>query len=144
MARLACWVACLLLAAATAVAESDDTETLSTYIVHVAQAHAPRQSSRPCMLSSAYSSFLRDHLPAQVARPAPTLLYSYAHAATGFAARLTEAQAAHLASQESSVLAVVPDTMHQLHTTLSPSFLGLSESSSGSGGYSRHPVAPRT
>ncbi|CAN6163344.1 unnamed protein product [Urochloa humidicola] len=133
MARLACWVACLLLAAGTAVAESDEAEPLSTYIVHVAQPHAPRQSSRPCMLSSAYSSFLRDHLPARVARPAPTLLYSYTHAATGFAARLTEAQAAHLASQESSVLAVVPDTMHQLHTTLSPSFLGLSGSSAAGG-----------
>ncbi|CAN6274214.1 unnamed protein product [Urochloa humidicola] len=128
MTRLA-WVAFLLLAAATAVAAfaESEAEARSTYIVHVAPAHAPR-SSRPCMLSSAYSSFLRDHLPAQVARPAPTLLYSYKHAATGFAAQLTEAQATHLASQE-SVLAVVPEMTHQLHTTLSPSFLGLSESS---------------
>ncbi|CAL4885614.1 unnamed protein product [Urochloa decumbens] len=128
MARLA-WVACLLLAAATAVAAVAESEAdaLSTYIVHVAAAHAPR-SSRPRVLSGAYSSFLRDHLPAHIARPAPRLLYSYAHAATGFAARLTEIQAAHLASQE-SVLAVVPDMTHQLHTTLSPSFLGLSESS---------------
>ncbi|CAO2040475.1 unnamed protein product [Urochloa humidicola] len=128
MTRLA-WVACVLLAAATAVASVPEfeAEPLSTYIVHIAAAHAPR-SSRPCMLSSAYSSFLRDHLPTQVARPEPTLLYSYKHAATGFAARLTEAQAAHLASQE-SVLAVVPEMTHQLHTTLSPSFLGLSESS---------------
>ncbi|CAN6253066.1 unnamed protein product [Urochloa humidicola] len=128
MTRLA-WVACLLLAAATAVASvpESEAEALSTYIVHVAAAHAPRPS-RPCMLFGAYNSFLRDHLPAWVARPEPTLLYSYAHAATGFAARLTEAQAAHLASQN-SVLAVVPDMTHQLHTTLSPSFLGLSESS---------------
>ncbi|CAO2040473.1 unnamed protein product [Urochloa humidicola] len=127
MTRLA-WVACLLLAAATAVAAvaESEAEALSTYIVHTAPAHASR-SSRPCMLSGAYSSFLRDNLPEQVARPAPTLLYSYKHAATGFAARLTEAQAAHLASQE-SVLAVVPEMTHQLHTTLSPSFLGLSES----------------
>ncbi|CAN6245879.1 unnamed protein product [Urochloa humidicola] len=128
MTRLA-WVAFLLLAAAAAVAAfaESEAEARSTYIVHVAPAHAPRPP-RPCMLSGAYSSFLRDHLPARVARPQPTLLYSYAHAATGFAARLTEAQAAHLASQE-SVLAVVPDMTHQLHTTLSPSFLGLSESS---------------
>ncbi|CAL4967298.1 unnamed protein product [Urochloa decumbens] len=123
------WVACLLLAAATAVAAvvESEAEALSTYIVHVAQAHAPR-SSRPSMLSSAYSYFLRDHLPEHVALQTPRLLYSYAHAATGFAARLTEAQAVHLASQE-SVLAVVPDMTHQLHTTQSPSFLGLSESS---------------
>ncbi|CAN6239248.1 unnamed protein product [Urochloa humidicola] len=129
MARLA-WAFCLLLAAAasvaTALAESE-AEALSTYIVHVAPAHAPR-SSRPRVLSSAYSSFLRDHLPEPVSHPAPRLLYSYAHAATGFAARLTERQAAHLASQD-SVLAVVPDATHQLHTTMTPSFLGLSESS---------------
>ncbi|CAN6362750.1 unnamed protein product [Urochloa humidicola] len=132
MARLA-RVACLLLAAATAVAVAavtdPETEAQSTYIVHVAPAHAPRSSSRPRVLSSAYSSFLRDQLPERVARPAPRLLYSYAHAATGFAALLTRAQASHLASLEESVLAVVPDTTHQLHTTLTPSFLGLSASS---------------
>ncbi|PAN08561.1 hypothetical protein PAHAL_1G420600 [Panicum hallii] len=129
MARLA-WVLCLLLAVAAAVAVAlpePEAEAVSTYIVHVAPAHAPR-SSRPRALSSAYGSFLRDHLPARVARPAPRVLYSYAHAATGFAARLTGAQAAHLASQD-SVLAVVPDATHQLHTTQTPSFLGLSESS---------------
>ncbi|XP_071681796.1 subtilisin-like protease SBT1.4 [Lolium perenne] len=60
--------------------------------------------------------------------PAPRVLYSYSHAATGFAARLTGRQAAHLASQR-SVLAVVPDATLQLHTTLTPSFLGLSSSS---------------
>ncbi|TKW41881.1 hypothetical protein SEVIR_1G346900v4 [Setaria viridis] len=126
MARRA-WVFCLLLTVAGAVATADaesEAEALSTYIVHVAPAHAPR-SSRPRVLSSAYRSFLRGHLPAG---PAPRLLYSYAHAATGFAARLTERQAAHLAAQD-SVLAVVPDATHQLHTTLTPSFLGLSASS---------------
>ncbi|KAK1685126.1 hypothetical protein QYE76_045974 [Lolium multiflorum] len=60
--------------------------------------------------------------------PAPRVLYSYSHAATGFAARLTGRQAAHLAA-ERSVLAVVPDATLQLHTTLTPSFLGLSASS---------------
>ena len=132
MARLASAL-CVLLAAAVAVpaavaTESEAVEPVSTYIVHVAPAHAPRLS-RPRALSGAYRSFLRDHLPARVARPAPRLLYSYAHAATAFAARLTGAQAAHLASQRSAVLAVVPDATQQLHTTLTPSFLRLSESS---------------
>ncbi|CAO2148469.1 unnamed protein product [Urochloa humidicola] len=132
MAAKVAWVGCLLLAATTAAARAPvaefEVEGQSTYIVHVAPAHAPR-SSRRHLLSRAYRSFLRDRLPA--ARPAPMLLYSYAHAATGFAARLTSAQATQLASLHDSVLAVVPDTAHQLCTTLSPSFLGLSDSSSG-------------
>ncbi|KAF8690062.1 hypothetical protein HU200_041423 [Digitaria exilis] len=116
-------VLCLLLTVAMAESEA---EAVSTYIVHVAPAHAPRSRART--LSTAYVSFLRRLLPAGISRPAPRLLYSYAHAATGFAALLTASQAAHLAS-EHSVLAVVPDAMLQLHTTLTPTFLGLSNSS---------------
>ncbi|KAL6911584.1 hypothetical protein ACP4OV_000389 [Aristida adscensionis] len=126
MARLIRWL-CLLLAAVTVAAAAAEAEAPSSYIVHVAPAHAPR-SSRPLLLARAYNSFLRDNLPAGVWDPAPRVLYSYAHAATGFAARLTARQAAHLASQR-SVLAVVPDATRRLHTTLSPSFLGLSASS---------------
>jgi subtilisin family serine protease len=124
MARLV-GVVCVLLASATAAAA--ETEAQSSYIVHVASEQAPRPS-HPRLLARAYTSFLRDSLPASVARPAPRLLYSYAHAATGFAARLTERQAAHLASQP-SVLAVAADGIRQLHTTLTPSFLRLSASS---------------
>ncbi|RCV08605.1 hypothetical protein SETIT_1G340000v2 [Setaria italica] len=118
------WVVFGLLLTAAAEAE---TEAQSSYIVHVAE-HAPRPSSRPRLLARAYTTFLRDSLPAGISRPAPRLLYSYAHAATGFAARLTERQAAHLASQR-SVLAIVPDATQQLQTTRTPSFLGLSHSS---------------
>lgn len=50
--------------------------------------------------------------------------YAYAHAATGFAARLTRRQASHLASLP-SVLAVVPDGEQPLHTTRTTKFLGL-------------------
>ncbi|KAL6635230.1 hypothetical protein ACP70R_027901 [Stipagrostis hirtigluma subsp. patula] len=116
---------CLLLAA-VAVAVVAEMEAPSSYIVHVAAKHAPR-SSRPCLLARRYASFLRDSLPESISHPAPRVLYSYAHAATGFAARLTGRQAAFLASQR-SVLAVIPDATLQLHTTLSPSFLGLSPS----------------
>ena len=113
-------VVCVLLAAVAGAAAAAEADAMS-YIVHVAEEHAPR-SSPPRLLARAYS------LPAGISRPAPRVLYSYAHAATGFAARLTERQAAHLASQR-SVLAVVPDATQQLQTTLSPSFLGLSASS---------------
>ncbi|XP_002452917.1 subtilisin-like protease SBT1.4 [Sorghum bicolor] len=122
-------VVCLLLAASavTAAAAAAEAESLSSYIVHVAAEHAPR-STRPRLLSRSYTSFLHDNLPAHMLRPAPQVFYAYAHAATGFAARLTERQAAHLASQR-PVLAVVPDETMQPHTTLTPSFLGLSPSS---------------
>ncbi|KAL6911587.1 hypothetical protein ACP4OV_000392 [Aristida adscensionis] len=113
MVRLVLLVTCLLLAvAAAAVAaaavQPEEEEAQSSYIVHVAAAHAPRSPSRRRRaLERAYASFLRDSLPAGVSRPEPVVLYSYAHAATGFAARLTERQAAHLGSLP-SVLAVVP------------------------------------
>ncbi|EMS67351.1 Subtilisin-like protease [Triticum urartu] len=113
--------------AATEV-ESETAEARSSYIVHVAAEHAPRLPRRGLMATRAYGAFLRDLLPVELSSPAPRVLYSYAHAATGFAAQLTGRQAAQLASS-GSVLAVVPDVMQQLHTTLTPSFLGLSPSS---------------
>ncbi|KAK1685122.1 hypothetical protein QYE76_045970 [Lolium multiflorum] len=133
MARPRCGALCILLAvvfaAAAAAAAAEETEKQSSYIVHVAHKHAPLLPGRGGLLATgAYGSFLRDHIPVHMSVPAPRVLYSYSHAATGFAARLTGRQAAHLASQR-SVLAVVPDAMLQLHTTLTPSFLGLSASS---------------
>ncbi|XP_066319724.1 subtilisin-like protease SBT1.4 [Miscanthus floridulus] len=112
----------LLLAVAAAAPEA---EVQSSYIVHVAPGHAPR-SWRPRLLSRAYTSFILDQLPTHLQQPEPRVHYSYAHAATGFAARLTGRQADHLASLP-SVLAVIPDVMHQLHTTQTPSFLQLSD-----------------
>jgi subtilisin family serine protease len=97
---------------------------ISTYIVHVAYSHAPRTTRKTAHLTRAYTSFLGDTLPTGMNAPAPSILYSYAHAMTGFAARLTARQAAHLEAQP-SVLAVIPDGLSELDTTLSSSFLGL-------------------
>lgn len=110
--------------------EPQTSEAESSYIVHVAPEHAPTLPRRGLLTTRVYGSFLRDHIPVELSNqaPRPRVLYSYAHAATGFAARLTRRQAARLASSR-SVLAVVPDVMQELHTTLSPSFLGLSSSS---------------
>ncbi|KAK3159268.1 hypothetical protein QOZ80_2AG0148000 [Eleusine coracana subsp. coracana] len=127
MTRLPWILCCALLAVAVAAVEAE-TEAQSSYIVHVAHSHAPRPSRRRLLARAYYASFVRDTLPESIARPAPRVFYSYAHAATGFAARLTELQAAHLESQP-SVLAVLPDETLQLHTTLTPSFLRLSSSS---------------
>jgi subtilisin family serine protease len=119
---------CFLLSFVTAAVELDTIEVQSSYIVHVAPAHARALPRRGLLTTVAYGSFLRDHVPVEMSSPAPTVLYSYSHAATGFAARLTERQAARLASSR-AVLAVVPDKRQQLHTTLTPSFLRLSASS---------------
>ncbi|KQK01622.1 subtilisin-like protease SBT1.4 [Brachypodium distachyon] len=126
-----CVVLALVVAAAAAVPaeELETAEAMSSYIVHVAPGHAPKLPRRGLHTTRAYASFLRAHIPVEMMSSAkPKVLYSYSHAAAGFAARLTSRQAEHLASV-SSVLAVVPDTMHERHTTLTPSFLGLSESS---------------
>ncbi|TVU30820.1 hypothetical protein EJB05_22464, partial [Eragrostis curvula] len=117
---------CLLLAAivlAVAAAEEvPETEAQSSYIVHVAHGHAPRPRLHA---TRAYAAFLRDHLPDDMLQTEPSVHYAYARAATGFAARLTRRQAAHLASLP-SMLAVVPDGERRLQTTRSQVFLGLS------------------
>ncbi|TVU30823.1 hypothetical protein EJB05_22467, partial [Eragrostis curvula] len=112
----------LLVAAVVLAAAAQETEVHSSYIVHVAQGHAPRPRLHA---TRAYTSFLRDQLPEHMMHPEPIVHYAYAHAATGFAARLTPSQAAHLASLP-SVLAVIPDGELPLHTTRSQKFLGLS------------------
>ena len=52
-------------------------------------------------------------------------LYSYGYVFNGFAAELTAAQAEKLA-QTQGVLAVEKDTVHELETSSTPGFLGLS------------------
>lgn len=52
------------------------------------------------------------------------LLYNYVHSFNGFAAKLTPEQAQSLARQP-GVLRVTPDKTHRLHTSTTPSFLGL-------------------
>ncbi|TVU28915.1 hypothetical protein EJB05_20453, partial [Eragrostis curvula] len=130
MARLAGALSFLLAAVAVAAAAAaggeSEAEAMSSYIIHVAQAQAPR-SLRPRLLARAYKSFLRDNLPESIALPEPRVFYSYRRAATGFATRLTARQVAHLESLD-SVLAVVPDLILQPHTTLTPKFLELTES----------------
>ncbi|KAJ6847474.1 putative subtilisin-like protease SBT1.4 [Iris pallida] len=97
----------LLLLHATA-----NTETPSTYIVHVSQ-QAARVSS----------SLLRS-LPG----PTPRVLYHYTLAARGFSAALTPSQAS-LLRRRPDVLSVRRDRVRHPHTTHTPSFLRLSNSS---------------
>ncbi|WCJ26664.1 Subtilisin-like protease SBT3.3 [Euphorbia peplus] len=56
------------------------------------------------------------------------MVYSYRHGFSGFAAKLTEFQAKHLAELP-GVVKVIPNTLHKLQTTRSWDFLGLPASS---------------
>ncbi|KAK9726895.1 hypothetical protein RND81_05G244000, partial [Saponaria officinalis] len=84
----------------------------STFIVHVSSSHSP-----------SYSTILHS-----LSTPTPHLLYSYSHSATAFAALLTPSQAS-LLRRHPSVLAVLPDRAHHIHTTRTPEFLGLADAS---------------
>ncbi|XBI83709.1 hypothetical protein VPH35_092180 [Triticum aestivum] len=53
-----------------------------------------------------------------------SIVYSYKHGFSGFAAMLTESQAETLA-EFPEVISVEPNTYHQVHTTRSWDFLGL-------------------
>src|SRR4051812_18413617 len=79
----------------------------STYILHLAHDHpaltlSPARGGANALLGPLLG------LPRHLTAPRPRLLYTYARAATGVAARLTDAQAAHVASQP-GVLAVHRD-----------------------------------
>ncbi|XWS37734.1 hypothetical protein CRYUN_Cryun19dG0070500 [Craigia yunnanensis] len=52
------------------------------------------------------------------------IIYSYQNAFHGVAAQLTEEEAGRL-EEEDGVVAILPETKYQLHTTRSPMFLGL-------------------
>ncbi|MBI4527698.1 MAG: S8 family serine peptidase [Deltaproteobacteria bacterium] len=58
--------------------------------------------------------------------PASKVTYDYYYAVSGFAARLSEAEAAALRAQ-AGVRMVVPDQLRKLHTDASPKFLGLTD-----------------
>ncbi|CAI0419045.1 unnamed protein product [Linum tenue] len=87
-----------------------------TFIVHVSQSHKPA-------LFSSHRDWYASILPHPSA-----LLYTYSHAAAGFSASLTADQASRLL-RTPGILSVVPDQIRHLHTTHTPSFLGLSPSS---------------
>ncbi|KAL5208746.1 hypothetical protein ABZP36_033181 [Zizania latifolia] len=111
----------LLVLAAAAGAASADKQ--STYIVHLAPEHPALKAAR-----GGGGAVLGRLLPRHLRAPRPHLLYAYAHAATGLAARLTPDQAVHVAAQP-GVLAVHPDQPRHLHTTHTPAFLHLTQAS---------------
>ncbi|CAA7401238.1 unnamed protein product [Spirodela intermedia] len=102
-----------------AVAEGEGPQT---YIVHVSPSHKP--AGFPTRRHW-YASTLAG-VSSSSSVPAARIIYTYDRAATGFAAVLTPSQAEAL-RRLPAILAVEPDRAHQVHTTHTPVFLGLSE-----------------
>jgi subtilisin family serine protease len=72
-----------------------------------------------------YTSYLKgNHDAALKAVGATQKLYDYTFSYDGFAARLTAAQANALAARK-DVVSVVPDALHEVDTSSTPTFLGL-------------------
>ncbi|KAJ3673642.1 hypothetical protein LUZ60_005634 [Juncus effusus] len=88
-----------------------------TYIIYMNPAHRP--SVHPTA-----SDWYTSELQSLSIDPSNHLLYSYSSVAHGFAARLNEDHVP-LLQNHPSVLLMVPDPVLNLHTTRSPSFLGL-------------------
>lgn len=86
-----------------------------TYIVHMAKSQMPTTFDHHLQW---FESSLR-----QVSDKAE-MIYTYTNAAHGYATRLTEAEAESLSSLP-GILSVLPETRYELHTTRTPSFLGL-------------------
>ncbi|XP_019181245.1 PREDICTED: subtilisin-like protease SBT1.4 [Ipomoea nil] len=97
------------------------SENQETFIVYMSK------SKKPHLFSTHhdwYSSIIRR------LSPLSHLLYTYGRVAHGFSARLTPSQASQLRNIP-GVISVLPDQPRRLHTTHSPEFLGLAESSGG-------------
>ncbi|KAK9020421.1 hypothetical protein V6N11_010445 [Hibiscus sabdariffa] len=112
----------LLLSALSFCLVSAHGDTLQTYIVQL-HPQGLTTSLFPSKLHW-HLSFLHQTLSSHE-DPSSRLLYSYASAIQGFAAQLTETELQLLRSLP-DVVAVRPDRLHQLHTTYSYKFLGLS------------------
>lgn len=95
-----------------------------TYIVHMAKSEMPAGfTSHEHWYASALKSVLSEE-------EEPSILYNYDDAFHGFAARLNAEQAEELETTH-GILGIYPETVYELHTTRSPTFLGLESAESG-------------
>lgn len=118
----ASWLfACLAAASLSAIlAVADDSTLPQTYIIHMSKSDMPRS----------FSGHL-DWYSATLNSQPDRIIYTYDTAFHGFAAKLTKKEAERIEAAH-GVVAVVPDTLYELHTTRSPEFLGIEPEDSNS------------
>ncbi|XP_019193181.1 PREDICTED: subtilisin-like protease SBT1.4 [Ipomoea nil] len=113
---------CTLLSSSTVV--SVEEEEPGSFIVFMMKSEKPRAFSTH---HHWYSSIIRTLSPLSNHSSSSQLLHTYERVAHGFSARLTPSQASQLRNVP-GVISVLPDQIHQLQTTRTPQFLGLSDS----------------
>ncbi|XP_055821083.1 subtilisin-like protease [Solanum dulcamara] len=100
---------------------------LETYIVHVEspESQISTESSR-MDLESWYKSFIPKTIATAGSNEKPRLIYSYHNVIIGFAARLSAKQVKEM-EKKPGFISAWPQNRLSLHTTLTPSFLGLQQ-----------------
>ncbi|XP_058069954.1 subtilisin-like protease SBT1.7 [Magnolia sinica] len=93
----------------------DNSPQKKTYIIHMSKSHMPESYTHHQVW---YESSLKS------VSDSAEFMYVYDTIAHGFSTRLSETEAEVLASQP-GILAVLPETRYELHTTRTPEFLGL-------------------
>ncbi|CAA0820502.1 Subtilase family protein [Striga hermonthica] len=104
--------------------EADESRT--TYIVRV------QPSMKPSSFAHA-RDWYRASLKGNYKHDEERFVHVYDKALHGFSARLTRQEAAQLSDQP-GIISIVPDRLHQLHTTRSPTFLGIQSSANDNDG----------
>ncbi|CAK9169656.1 unnamed protein product, partial [Ilex paraguariensis] len=90
-------------------------EQKKTYIVHIAKSEMPASFDDH---THWYESSLKS------VSDSAEMLYTYNNVVHGFSTRLTDQEAESLVDQP-GILSVLPEMKYELHTTRTPSFLGL-------------------
>ncbi|CAM8908921.1 unnamed protein product [Rhodiola kirilowii] len=123
MAHISFFLSLLLILTPLSSSSSDSNHhhhlQRQTFIVHVSNSNKPHHFTSH---HDWYTSILHS-LP----HPS-TLLYTYTHSATGFSASLTP-ESAQVLHNNPAVLSLIPDHPNHIHTTRTPLFLGLTDSS---------------
>ncbi|KAI3956995.1 hypothetical protein MKW92_012161, partial [Papaver armeniacum] len=102
-------------------------EQPETYIVHVSKIDKPSIFASHLDWYTSTLQSLPSHL-SLLSHPREVIVYTYNHVIHGFSARLAPSQADYLRSFP-GILSILPQRIHQIQTTRTPSFLGLNANS---------------